>query len=135
MATNTTRTTCVHDKTVCATAYKKQNPGQDVKIQLIVKLFELNYGEGKYLEWEISSDVGLDENFYCHPFIRFDFTVEKDEKTGLYTAQNIVAKNEVILTLIKYISMPEDELQLVCGNTAVPDYKSQLIETLANLWD
>ena len=47
----------------------------------------------------------------------------------------VVTDNELVQTLLKFICMNNDELDLQCGNRNVTIYRNILIKNLRELWD
>lgn len=63
-----------------------------------------------------------------HPFYKFPSFVN-------HSSGDIIAKNELTDTLVKYLLMDFDTLKIYSGHTCPEHYKSIIMVQIAMLWD
>ena len=98
--------------------------------KLTIKLYKANYGD--YLYWSVECDIPYNnstEHKLSHPFRKLGNLQFADHVSG------IVADNEMIRIMVKYLAMEDDELIKYTGNTSVVCYRCKIIASLAQFWD
>lgn len=90
-----------------------------------------NYENGKFLYWYVWCNFPYTKGSNIeHPFKYADFEGQTENEIW-----GIVADNDLIRTILRYLSMPKEELQEKCGRVDQLEYRATLIKTLQNLWD
>lgn len=98
---------------------------------LTIKLYKANYGD--FLYWYVGCDRPYYNTTKCmlnHPFKGSEHVVEGDTNVA-----DIVANNEITMTLMKHLAMEDEELAKYIGNKTTVGYRAKIIASIEKLWD
>lgn len=107
-----------------------ETSGCGVKYILTIKLYKANYGN--FLYWNVKCNEpyqDTDEHKLLHPFRRARYPQNTDN------IGEVVANNELTITLMKYLAMEDEELRKHIGNSHVLSYRSNIIASMEKFWD
>jgi hypothetical protein len=103
--------------------------GYETKFTLTVKVYRSDYGDnGKFLYYYLNCPEPCDDK--SHPFYHIII-----HNIKMKTCWNVIADNSMVLMVLKYIAMEDDELSKLSGHKHPTAYRSQLIRLINNLWD
>ena len=81
-------------------------------------------------KWTIlSGDPNVTKN-NAYPFVIMSYDDDNTDGEGV-----IVAKNDMTTQMIRFLVMPDTELQQHCGLGTESNYRAKIIRSLATLWD
>ena len=122
---------CLPDPVVDTTVTTSTGFGEE-SCNLRVRAYQSNYEGGKFLYCYIGTDVPyLPRTHRNHPLKHLDL----DDTKEISEKWEIVADNDLVRMIIKYLSMSDQELKEKCGRVHQMEYRATLIQTLQNLWD
>ena len=102
----------------------------NIKYILTIKLYKANYDDCLY--WNVKCNEvyqNTHKHQLDHPFRQLRDHSITDSVGG------IVVNNEMIMTLMKYLAMDDDELTKYIGNNCVIDYRANIIAAVDRFWD
>ena len=99
---------------------------------LRVRAYQSKYEEGKFLHYYVGCNVPYHKEMWQYHPLKF---VEFSDQTEISEIWEIVADNEFVRTILKFLTMSDLELQTKCGRVNQIEYRATLIQTLQNLWD
>ena len=101
---------------------------EDKIIKMTVTLDHANYGN--YLYWRVVCDTPITALF-DHPLRKCD----ADDIVNGNEVGEVVADNELIRMMIKFLAMPDKELRKYSGNVAPIGYRACILASLTQFWD
>ncbi len=107
-----------------------QTTGYYKEYTLTIKLYKAKYGN--FLYWNVKCNEtyrDTHEDRMDHPFKR------SSDRQITDNIGEVVANNEITMTLMKYLAMEDDELTNYTGNTSANEYRANIIACMEKFWD